>query len=641
MSSLTLWTETRSIGAARAFAAEAPSDDTTLPTGRSARAHDAWMACADRGDPAALPALLEAATAGTANQAAARLTRLDKVDDPRIELALLRYLTEMSFRTKPSCEAFWRVVFTRLSRRGPVDADFSAIAATCRAFGTNFAMAHARRVERLAEQVAAASRALTGDERNQLLERGFLVSEEDEEEGPTIEALFDAVYADPANLDARAVLADALLNRDDPRGELIALQLALDGSSTTRQYRGRTYSPTRDRDDSQVRQDELLAEHANAWLGPWVAAICTVQWKNGFPHAVSLDRKRARAGKLADEPSLRTVERVEVLPHMWSGNQRGGLRKALKSDVLCNVRSISKLYPGDLKPIRKARAATLVELTLELPRSVDAADLEALATELEKWTALESLTLEVRPSMVQQGMPLLTALMSQLAIASITVSVEKPQGQAVALDGLVAAAHPATQRVTVVPSFRTQVHTEREDGRFTRAIYRIDPPLHGSPAKLVLGTWARAKQAFELTVEGPQDVVTTCAEDLKFLPLLRADVPTLAALEVHGPIEAAQLAFDSPPPDIRELTLHSAAVDAQTLAAVDGLPVEELLLGAGRMRVRRGGSGRLNRCRLEWYGWRKRGTPFEMLQRLAPGFRAVDWWYGDRPAELDAFLEGR
>jgi uncharacterized protein (TIGR02996 family) len=272
----TVWTETRAIGAARAFAARAPSMEASLPSGRSARAHEAWTTLADTRDPAALPALLEAATGGTANQAANRLSRLDPFDDPRVELALLRFLAEMPFRTRPSCEAFWRVVFARLTHRGPVDADFAAIAATCRAMGTNFAMTHARRVERLADEVRPASRPLTRDERDQLQQLGFVTTEPSEEEGPTIEALYDAVYADPANLDARAVLADALLNRDDPRGEFIALQLALDSETTTRQYVGRTYTPYGDRDASEARQDELLAEHANGWLGPWVAAICTV-----------------------------------------------------------------------------------------------------------------------------------------------------------------------------------------------------------------------------------------------------------------------------------------------------------------------------------------------------------------------------
>lgn len=638
---LTLWTETRSIGAALAFAAVAPSDDTSLPTGRSARAHNAWVACADRRERAALPALLEAATSGTADQAAARLSRLDEVEDPRIELALLRYLTEMSFRTAPSCEAFWGVVFRRLTHRGPVDADFAAIAATCRTIGTNFAMTHARRVERLAKRVAAASRALTDDERDQLLERGFLATEDEEEDGPPIEALFEAVYADPADLGARTVLADALLSREDPRGEFIALQLALSTPAHTTQSRGRTYTPFGHRDTAHPRLEELLAQHANAWLGPWVAVICEVEWRNGFPHTVSIEHKRAKTGKLAGEPALRTTQRIELLPRMWTDNQRGGLRKALRSDVFGNVRSISKLFPSDLKPIRKARAATLVDLTIVLHHAIEAADLEALGKELENWTALASLTLEVLPSLVQQEMPSLTALMRQLAIASITWEVEAGDGQAMALDALVAAAHPATQQISVVPSYGTRLHTEREDCRFTRATYRIDPPDEW-PRRLVLGAWARAQQAFELTVDGPQDVVTAQAEDLRFLPLLRGDVATLAALEVHGPIEAGHLAFDRPVPEIRELTLHSPDIDVATLAAVERSSVEELLLQAGwLMRIRRGESGRLDHCQLDWPRWRERGTEFEMLQRLAPSFRTIDWERGERPAELDAFLEGR
>src|SRR5262249_14432861 len=39
-------------------------------------------------------------------------------------------------------------------------------------------------------------------------------------------ALRAAVWADPGNADVRAVYADCLLDRDDPRGQLVALQLA-------------------------------------------------------------------------------------------------------------------------------------------------------------------------------------------------------------------------------------------------------------------------------------------------------------------------------------------------------------------------------------------------------------------------------
>ena len=44
----------------------------------------------------------------------------------------------MPFRTKPSCEAFWRVVFARLTARGPVDADFAAIYESQRAFRDDY-----------------------------------------------------------------------------------------------------------------------------------------------------------------------------------------------------------------------------------------------------------------------------------------------------------------------------------------------------------------------------------------------------------------------------------------------------------------------------------------------------------------------
>jgi hypothetical protein len=353
---------------------------------------------------------------------------------------------------------------------------------------------------------------------------------------------------------------------------------------------------------------------------------------------VSIDRKRAKAGKLVDQAALRTVERVELKPHMWSANQRGGLRKALKSDVLANVRSIATLHPSDLNPLRKARATTVTDLTLELPESVD---LDALAAELAHWTALQSLQLELPPSLIEGGAPPIAVLLGRLPIAAVTVSLRNPQGHSVSLGRLAAAAHPETQHVAVVPSYRTVLRTERQGGRFSRATFVIEPPEHGRPPLLSLGAWMRARTEFDVAIDGSLEAVTTRAADLQALPALRGETETLTRVEVRGPVSPEQLAFDEPLPDIRTLVLETAEVGPALLAAVDAVEaVRDLELPAGRMRIRRGGSGRLDRCTLEWYRWRDRGSLVEMLARLAPSLRAVDWRHGDRPAALDAFLEG-
>src|SRR5262249_3119312 len=72
----------------------------------------------------------------------------------------------------------------------------------------------------------------------------------------TIESLYAEVYANPNDDAPRVVLADALLERNDPRGEFITLQLA----------RGREGEPS-------ARELELLKKYRKQWLGPLATVL--------------------------------------------------------------------------------------------------------------------------------------------------------------------------------------------------------------------------------------------------------------------------------------------------------------------------------------------------------------------------------
>ena len=67
------------------------------------------------------------------------------------------------------------------------------------------------------------------------------------------DALFDDILANPADLELRSVWADALIERGDPRGELITLQILAEAGPLT---------PAQDK-----RMRSLLAKHRGAWLG--------------------------------------------------------------------------------------------------------------------------------------------------------------------------------------------------------------------------------------------------------------------------------------------------------------------------------------------------------------------------------------
>src|ERR1043165_3448158 len=82
--------------------------------------------------------------------------------------------------------------------------------------------------------------------------------------------LLALVYAAPDDDGPRLVYADALLERGDPRGELIALQIA------------RARGPVSD--DARAREAELLTDHARlaAWGQPLsTGGTCT--FERGFP----------------------------------------------------------------------------------------------------------------------------------------------------------------------------------------------------------------------------------------------------------------------------------------------------------------------------------------------------------------------
>jgi uncharacterized protein (TIGR02996 family) len=107
--------------------------------------------------------------------------------------------------------------------------------------------------------------------------------------------LLAAILADPADLAARAVYADALQEAGDPRGEFIALQLV--GRATR-------------------REKTLLAAHRNQWLGKQLAAALapSSQFANGFLRvAVLTVYRNPLVPAVLDHDELRTVEILDAI----------------------------------------------------------------------------------------------------------------------------------------------------------------------------------------------------------------------------------------------------------------------------------------------------------------------------------------
>lgn len=102
--------------------------------------------------------------------------------------------------------------------------------------------------------------------------------------------LLELVYEDPFDLSRRQVLADSLLERGDPRGEFIALQLAK---------------------TDEKRQAALLKKHHKAWLGPFAKIVDDFGFEDGFVSRIQLKHLTvAQFQLLAAAKEWATVKRV-------------------------------------------------------------------------------------------------------------------------------------------------------------------------------------------------------------------------------------------------------------------------------------------------------------------------------------------
>lgn len=139
--------------------------------------------------------------------------------------------------------------------------------------------------------------------------------------------LFAAVYANPDADAPRSVLADALQEAGDPRGEFIALQLA----------RARGGKKTR-------RESQLLKPNQRAWLGPLVMAIPNkgLVFERGFVARCQLQHHRESIEPYLGHPEWATVE--EVQPGAWDGTLQP------LADALPSLRLLTNLELGTSIP---------------------------------------------------------------------------------------------------------------------------------------------------------------------------------------------------------------------------------------------------------------------------------------------------
>lgn len=239
--------------------------------------------------------LLAVATTGTLAEVTRRLELITEwTADPRTSRTILALLSGAPWSSDSSKPA-WTAAFAAMVKQR--DARFVAAAKTLPAkWKVRSSMrqwlerSFARAIEGLQVQEA---RPLSAKERSLLeaaVKRHTTTPAAKKGAAKDEAALLQAVYERPADDGPRAVLADLLQEKNDPRGEFIALQLAND-----------------------ARAKKLLAPNAKKWLGALAPVLgADVEFRRGFP-AVGRTKFRHQAdaeqyGNLAEWATLEELE---------------------------------------------------------------------------------------------------------------------------------------------------------------------------------------------------------------------------------------------------------------------------------------------------------------------------------------------
>ncbi len=264
-----------------------------LVRGKGKPALAAWAARAKSATPQDVPALLEVLADASSGEGLARLKSVATwMPDPRIDAALVELIDRVPYRAT-STQPFWNALFKlagkitdprQLRRLDGLAAE--GVAVTMQAW---------LRGKLAALRETTADQLVDHPEPPEVAEILALLGPRKLSIGSkNLEALLGAIYDAPDDDAPRLVLADALLERGDPRGELIALQL-----------RGDRHSDKL----STKREKELLDTHGKQWLGELAPVVMAgYTFARGFLAECRIDTRHLdRVQKLAGHPAWATV----------------------------------------------------------------------------------------------------------------------------------------------------------------------------------------------------------------------------------------------------------------------------------------------------------------------------------------------
>jgi uncharacterized protein (TIGR02996 family) len=254
-----------------------------------AQRHQQWLAVAALRDPVDLDWLLPRMTTSRGELMRERLLALVEFGpDPRIAAALVAVCAEQPL-TSQQHRPVWTQIFRVLNARLDVRIAPQIAALAKRTPVTSFDYYFVAKI-RLIERALATAESPEPPPADELaaLEAKLEIAKL-RVVAKTADDFLRDIWAAPADDGPREVFADWLLHRDDPRGELITLQIG--------RAQGRS-TPT-----GLKRERTLLAEHGRTWMGELepVVGFTGYAFDRGF-----LYRCEPRWRRLAAQPELMT-----------------------------------------------------------------------------------------------------------------------------------------------------------------------------------------------------------------------------------------------------------------------------------------------------------------------------------------------
>ncbi|MCB9678521.1 MAG: TIGR02996 domain-containing protein [Alphaproteobacteria bacterium] len=579
--------------------------------------------------------------AGDLETARDRLAAIERLEpDPRVAEAIQLWLAALPYRDEPGAAAFWDRVLALV----PVHADRSV-----------------RWAEDLAREVGAFDGALAKDLAHRVLRHQWTVEpdplrwrlREDKvsrgerrrlaEIEATLEsgddgigALFQAVWDDPVADGPRLVLADALQQRGDPRGEFIALDFRRDDEPASR------------------RAWYLQRTHRTRWLGDGFLKA-GIEWDRGFPCAVDLSGPESYHVS-GHPPELGPLLRALVGSDAWRTVRRLTVRDGWDDPI---VAFLEHPVLDGLEDLRWIQAHHLEGLVRRGPRlrrlgvhsgPEDLARVVALAN---AW-GLEALDVDVwgdpeaaEAALADANAPELRVVWGEPGPQEIGVDLAPPS-----LETLVRTAPSTRRRISVESRNGGGFWRAREGGDSAgeRAAGGFGPAHVLDPRRAV--RWSLARGAGPLA--GAPPVVLTAVADAFRLADLRALAPVLPEVHLYGGPPGLVAAFEGGEPvsiGCLVLEIHDPAV----LDAADATPhaIATLVLrdrqGLLGIALHRDASGGFREAELAWTRWPSRlEAPRRTLHAIAGRLRSVGWHAdhlakpasnAEAQAKLDRWLE--